>query len=60
MILLKYYLGIIMAHLIFVAQQAPGYVGGFWGITIYTIYAGVAAQVTHLILIGRNKKRQEM
>lgn len=59
MVVLGYCLGNIMAPLIFVAQQAPGYVGGFTGITICTIYAGIAAQVTRLILMRRNKKKQE-
>jgi sugar phosphate permease len=59
MVILGYCLGNIMAPLIFVAEQAPGYVGGFTGITICTVYAGIAAQVARLILIRRNKKRQE-
>lgn len=60
MVVLGYCLGNIMAPLIFVAEQAPGYVGGFTGVTICTIYAGIAAQVARLLLIRRNKKKQEL
>jgi len=60
MVILGYCLGNIMAPLIFVSTQAPGYAGGFTGITVCTIYAGIASQVARLILIRRNKKRQEM
>jgi len=60
MVLLGYCLGNIMAPLIFISNQAPRYTGGFIGITVCTVYAGIAAQVTRLILIRRNKKRQEL
>jgi hypothetical protein len=59
MVVLGYCLGNIMAPLIFIATQAPGYVGGFTGITICTVYAGIAPQVARFILSRRNKKRQE-
>jgi ACS family allantoate permease-like MFS transporter len=58
-VVLGYCLGNIMAPLIFVAQQAPGYVGGFTGVTICTVYAGIASQLARLILVRRNKNRQE-
>lgn len=48
-----------MAPLIFTANQAPAYKGGFTGVTICTVYAGIAAQVARFILMRRNKKRQE-
>jgi len=59
MIVVGYCLGNIMAPLIFISTQAPGYAGGFTGITICTIYAGCAAQVARWMLVKRNKKRQE-
>jgi len=59
LIVLGYSLGNIMAPLLFVSSQAPGYVGGFTGITICTVYAAIVSQVIRLILIRRNKKRQE-
>jgi ACS family allantoate permease-like MFS transporter len=59
MVLLGYCLGNIMAPLTFKAAQAPGYRDGFMSMTICTVYAGIAAQVARLILIRRNKKRQE-
>jgi len=58
-VVLGYCLGNIMAPLIFVAEQAPGYVGGFTGVTICTVYAGIASQFARWILVRRNKRRQE-
>lgn len=60
LIVVGYSLGNIMAPLIFISTQAPGYVGGFTGITICTIYAAIVSQVIRWILIRRNRKRQEL
>jgi len=58
MVIPGYRLGTVMAPLISVAQQAPGYVGGFTEVTICTIYAETAAPLCRLILVRRNKKKQ--
>jgi hypothetical protein len=59
MIVLGYCLGNIMSPLIFVAQQAPGYIGGFTGVTVCTIYAMLMSQIIRYLLVRRNRKRDE-